>query len=259
MASVHTSESIQNVAAASEELATSIVDISTKVGSATDVVGRAREVTAESVRQIGGLAEAGAASATWSGSSRPSPPRPISSPSTPRSRRRGRGRRAAASRWWRRRRSSSPARPPRRPPRSPSRSRHPLLHGERRRQHRLHRRDHVGGRGHHTDDRRLRRRPVAGDAGDLPTAPSAPPQAPARSPTASRGGDGRDLAHLRHGGLGQHPLARARRPGPPPLGRGEAVHHRPPQRSLDRRKLREAGYGGPSAAAPEASSGREPH
>jgi methyl-accepting chemotaxis protein len=59
MASVHTSESIQNVAAASEELATSIVDISTKVGSATDVVGRAREVTAESVRQIGGLAEAG--------------------------------------------------------------------------------------------------------------------------------------------------------------------------------------------------------
>ncbi len=58
-ASVHTSQSIQNVAAASEELATSIVDISTKVVSATDVVGRAREVTAESVRQIGSLAEAG--------------------------------------------------------------------------------------------------------------------------------------------------------------------------------------------------------
>jgi methyl-accepting chemotaxis protein len=58
-ASVNTSQSIQNVAAASEELATSIADISTKVGSATDVVGRAREVTAESVRQIGSLAEAG--------------------------------------------------------------------------------------------------------------------------------------------------------------------------------------------------------
>ena len=56
---MHTSQSIQNVAAASEELATSIVDISTKVVSATDVVGRAREVTAESVRQIGSLAEAG--------------------------------------------------------------------------------------------------------------------------------------------------------------------------------------------------------
>lgn len=58
-ASVHTAQSIQNVAAASEELATSIVDISTKVESATDVVGRARQVTAESVLQISSLADAG--------------------------------------------------------------------------------------------------------------------------------------------------------------------------------------------------------
>ncbi len=58
-ASVQTSENIQNVAAASEELATSIADISSKVGTATDVVGRARAVTGESVRQIGSLADAG--------------------------------------------------------------------------------------------------------------------------------------------------------------------------------------------------------
>ncbi len=58
-ASTHTSESIQSVAAASEELATSIADISAKASSATEVVGRAREVTTESVQQIGGLADAG--------------------------------------------------------------------------------------------------------------------------------------------------------------------------------------------------------
>ena len=58
-ASVHTSQSIQSVAAASEELATSISDISSKVISATSVVGRAREVTADSVRQISSLADAG--------------------------------------------------------------------------------------------------------------------------------------------------------------------------------------------------------
>ena len=58
-ASSHTSQSIQSVAAASEELATSIADISAKAGSATLVVGRAREVTTESVQQIGALAEAG--------------------------------------------------------------------------------------------------------------------------------------------------------------------------------------------------------
>jgi methyl-accepting chemotaxis protein len=58
-ASSHTSQSIQSVAAASEELATSIADISAKAGNATVVVGRAREVTTDSVQQIGALADAG--------------------------------------------------------------------------------------------------------------------------------------------------------------------------------------------------------
>ncbi len=58
-ASAHTSQSIQSVAAASEQLATSIADISAKAGNATEVVGRARDVTTESVQQIGALADAG--------------------------------------------------------------------------------------------------------------------------------------------------------------------------------------------------------
>ncbi|GJE81931.1 hypothetical protein HNR51_004321 [Methylorubrum thiocyanatum] len=50
-------------------------------------------------------------SATWSGCSRTSPARPTCWRSTRRSRRRGLGRRAAASRWWRPRSKSWPARP----------------------------------------------------------------------------------------------------------------------------------------------------
>lgn len=59
LSSANTSQSIQNVAAASEQLAASIAEISAKSANATEVVGRAREATTESVQQIGGLAEAG--------------------------------------------------------------------------------------------------------------------------------------------------------------------------------------------------------
>jgi methyl-accepting chemotaxis protein len=58
-ASTDTSQSMQSVAAASEELATSIADISAKVGDATGIVERARSVTGTSVDQIAILSQAG--------------------------------------------------------------------------------------------------------------------------------------------------------------------------------------------------------
>lgn len=59
LASAHTTQSIQSVAAASEQLNASIGEISAKVHSASSVVERARSVTSETVAQITSLADAG--------------------------------------------------------------------------------------------------------------------------------------------------------------------------------------------------------